>query len=224
MILDAAQVRRLYARTAKFYDLALLGFRPFGIERHRRELIGALGLAKGEVALDLGCGTGANFAELVATVGPEGHVIGLDLSAAMLEKSRTRVAREGWRNVELIEADLRDVAFPRANAAVATFALEMVPGYADVIERLAEALPEGGRLGLLGLKHPETWPDWLVELGVKLTSRFGVSRDYESFRPWEAAAETMDMVELRELMFGAAYRAVAQVRERPQPNRAAPAS
>lgn len=69
-----------------------------------------------------------------------------------------------------------------ASGVVATFALEMIPSYDHVIETVARALPAGSRLALLGLKHPEKWPDWLIQIGVGLNRPFGVSREYEALK------------------------------------------
>jgi ubiquinone/menaquinone biosynthesis C-methylase UbiE len=38
-------------------------------------------------------------------VGPEGRVVGVDLTDAMLAQARWRVERAGWRNVELVQSD-----------------------------------------------------------------------------------------------------------------------
>jgi SAM-dependent methyltransferase len=46
----------------------------------------------GEVVLDVGCGCGATSVELAARVGPSGRVVGLDISAPMLERARQRAA------------------------------------------------------------------------------------------------------------------------------------
>lgn len=211
MILNRHEIRKLYGRTARLYDLALLGYRLTGIDRHRRETIAQLRLKPGDVVVDLGCGTGANFAALVKSVGPAGRIVGVDLSEAMLARARQRIDRNNWKNIELIEADLLDYAFPpQMSAAIAAFTLEMVPEYDAVISRIAASLPGNGRLGLLGLKHPESWPDWLITLGVWLNKPFGVSRDYENFRPWEAVRRHMRLIEFKELYYGAAYRCVGQ--------------
>jgi SAM-dependent methyltransferase len=46
----------------------------------------------GEVILDVGCGCGATSVELAARAGASGRVVGLDLSAPMLERARERAA------------------------------------------------------------------------------------------------------------------------------------
>lgn len=136
----------------------------------------------------------------------------MDLSEAMLARARLYIERKGWRNVELIEADVTAYELPPETAGVATaFALEMVPEYDDVIRRLAASLRPGGRLGLLGLKHLEGWPEWLVSVSVWLNKPFGVSRDYESFHPWELMERYMRVVRFDELYAGAACLCIGEV-------------
>ena len=214
MILNRDQTKALYRRLAPIYDLTLWGYRLLGVSRHRERAVRALRLQPGDAIVDMGCGTGLNFPYLREAVGPEGRIVGVDLSGAMLEKARARAERHGWQNVELIEADLTEYAFPEnLGGALATFALEMVPEYDAVIRRVASALPAGKRLVLFGLKHPERWPDWLVRLGLWLNKPFGVSREYEAFRPWESLRQHMVEVEHQEFYAGAAYLSVGEVED-----------
>jgi SAM-dependent methyltransferase len=55
----------------------------------------------GERVLDIGCGAGQTTFLLAAAVGPNGRVTGVDISTPLLEKARTRVAK----NVEFVKAD-----------------------------------------------------------------------------------------------------------------------
>ena len=71
-------------------------------ERRRRLLV----QARGRV-LEVGAGTGANLPLLIERVGSEGQVCAVDYSKGMLAKARAKVAKAGWTNVELIEADAR---------------------------------------------------------------------------------------------------------------------
>lgn len=205
-ILDAGEVQRLYDRRASHYDVLTLAFRVLGFGRHQRRVVAELGLSTDATVVDLCCGTGVNLKELSSAVGSRGTVIGVDLSEGMLAEAKERVRAAGLRNVQLVHADVREYQLPDETAAVlSTFGLEMVPAYDEVIEGLAERLPLGGRIGLLGLKHPDSWPEWLVEAGVVATKPFGVSRDYEDFRPWVAADRHFDRRSFREHLSGAAY-------------------
>lgn len=211
MILSKEEVRRLYRRTAAFYDAAVWLYRLVGTGRHRPHAVAALQLRPGDTVVDMGCGTGLNLHLLRAAVGPGGRVVGVDLTDAMLERARRRIERAGWDNVEVVEADLAGYAFPLdMKGAVATFALEMVPEYDAVIRRVAANLPPGRRLAVYGLKHPERWPRWLVRLGVWLNRPFGVSHEYAALRPWESVRRHMREVEHREFYAGAAYLSVGE--------------
>jgi demethylmenaquinone methyltransferase/2-methoxy-6-polyprenyl-1,4-benzoquinol methylase len=211
MILSKEEAKHVYRRTARFYDLALWVYRLFGTGRHRRQAVHALHLQPGDTVVDMGCGTGLNFRLLQKAVGPEGRIVGVDLTDAMLDRARHRIQKAGWQNIELVEADLATYTFPPGmNAALATFALEMVPEYDAVIRRVAETLPLCGRLAVYGLKHPERWPDWLIRLGIWLNKPFGVSRDYAALRPWESVRRHMKEVRHKEFFFGAAYLSVGE--------------
>ena len=219
MVLNRDEVRELYRRTARFYDLALSLAGPLGVGRWRRETIRSLGLRPGDTVVDLCCGTGANFAALADAVGETGRVVGVDLSAAMLRRARARVDRGGWTNVAMVQADVLDYPLPQnANAVVSTFGLEMVPEYDAVVERIGAALPRSGRLALMGLKHPDGWPDWLVDLGIALNRPFGVDRSYEQHQPWLSVRSHMNELEHREFLFGAVYRSVGHPRDGHSPH------
>ena len=214
MVLSRQETKQLYRRTAPFYDVAVCFYRLVGVRRWRRIAVRALQLQPGDTVVDMGCGTGLNFSLLREAVGPEGRIVGVDLTGAMLEQARRRVRRAGWQNVELIEGDLATFDFPAdVKGAIATLALEMVPEYDRVIEHAAGALPPGDRLALFGLKVPEHWPEWLLRLGVWLNKPFGASRDYASFQPWESVRRHMREVTHRELFAGAAYLSVGIVEE-----------
>ena len=211
MILDSEQVARLYRRLAPFYDPVVVPLEWLGTRRYRARAVRSLGLRPGGVVLDLGCGTGLNMVLLHHAVGAEGRVVCVDLSVEMLSRARRRAERHGFVNVELVQADLATYRPPAAcDGALATFALEVVPEYGDVVRRVATALSDRGRLTVYGLKHPERWPAWLVQLGVWITAPFGVSRAYETFRPYEAVREHLSEVEYREFLFGVGYLCVGE--------------
>ncbi len=211
MILDSEQVKRLYQRIAPIYDLMAIPLEWLGACRHRVQAVHLLKLQAGGIVADLGCGTGLNLPLLHEAVGPGGRIICVDLSPDMLSRARRRAKRRGIRNVEWIQADLATYRLPPAiDGALATFSLEMVPEYDVIISRVAASLSNNGRLAVYGLKHPERWPDWLVQLGVWITSPFGVSREYETFRPYAAVFEHLSKVEYREFLFGTAYLCVGK--------------
>jgi SAM-dependent methyltransferase len=65
------------------------------------------GLRPGMRVADVGCGVGMVTRLLAELAGPEGHVVGIDASAAQLDQARERVAARG-RQAEFVEASATD--------------------------------------------------------------------------------------------------------------------
>ncbi len=213
MLPGKRQIRDLYRRRARRFDLSFLIFRlcGFRISHYRRRTVESLRLAPGDTVVDLACGTGLNFPLLVKAVGPGGRVVGVDLTDSMLELARRRVRAAGWDNVTLVESDLVACRFPaRVDAILSTFSLVLVPDYQVVIERAAAALAPGGRLALFDLKEPERWPRWLVRLVAWLDSPYGVSVEQADRRPWETLRRHLRQIRFREYYFGVLYLAVGE--------------
>jgi SAM-dependent methyltransferase len=104
----------------------------------------------GDVALDVGCGTGRALPVLAAAVGPGGRVLGLDLTPDMLAEAR-RKGRGGRSG--LVLADARRLPVPDAVADVVFTAglLQHLPDPAAGLAELARVARPGGRLVLF---HP----------------------------------------------------------------------
>jgi phosphatidylethanolamine/phosphatidyl-N-methylethanolamine N-methyltransferase len=111
----AASVQSFYGRWATLYD-GLARFTP-GIGRLRREAVAALSLDRGDTVVDLGCGTGANLPYLREAVGPEGTVVGVDLTRGMLARAQRLVDAAGWRNVHVVQGDATRPPVPGRVAA-----------------------------------------------------------------------------------------------------------
>ena len=119
--------------------------RPLGLAAMER-----LAPASGEQVLDVGCGCGDTSLELARRVGPEGGVLGLDISAPMLEVARGRAEAAGARNLAFHEADAQTAALPGGSDAV--FSRFGVMFFADptaAFANLRSALRPGGRLGFV---------------------------------------------------------------------------
>jgi demethylmenaquinone methyltransferase/2-methoxy-6-polyprenyl-1,4-benzoquinol methylase len=177
----------IYRKRAANYDFTanlyyLIGYPEW---RYRRRAIERLQLKAGDTVVELGCGTGLNFGLVQEKIGPEGKLIGVDLTDAMLEQAQQRVEQQGWENVELIQQDIAGYSFPEGvDAIYSTFALSLVPQAPEVIRRGARALNSNGHWSLLDFEIPEKWPGWLVEAMLLLVKPFTPTEEWVSRKPW----------------------------------------
>lgn len=186
-----ARIIDKYRQRAKGYDASGIE----ALDPWRREAVALLRVGRGDLVVDVGCGTGLNFAPLQEAIGPEGRIVGVDLTDAMLDQARQRVARHGWTNVELVQSDAAHYAFPgRVDGIISTFALAFIPECARVIGNGCRALAPGRHWVVLDMAWPAGWPLWLRHLLPVFPSlpAYGITADVVERRPWQAVQEAMD--------------------------------
>jgi SAM-dependent methyltransferase len=111
-------------------------------------LLGHLGLRPGERVLDIGCGGGTTSLMAGRPVGPQGNVVGADISRALVELARERAATHGAANVRFVVADAQTDALEGGpfGAAMSQFGVmffdDPLLAFANIRDRVAP----GGRL------------------------------------------------------------------------------
>jgi arsenite methyltransferase len=116
------------------------------VMRRRRLVREALAPQLGERILDVGCGPGFYAAELLERAGPEGSVVGVDTSEAMLGVARGRTegtASSDFRQGDATQLPVEDGEF---DAALSVQVLEYVPDATAALRELHRALRPGGRV------------------------------------------------------------------------------
>lgn len=148
---DADAARAFYDRWAGLYDRLATHAPP--VPRLRRSVVDALDPAPGDVVVEFGCGTGANFPYLRDRVGPEGAVVGVDFAPGMLARARRRIAAAGWENVAVVRGDALTPPVAAADRVLATFVSGMLPDPDAAVARWSELVGPGGGIALLDLAH-----------------------------------------------------------------------
>ena len=103
-------------------------------------------LTQGATVLDLGCGAGLDSLVAAQRVGPRGRVIGIDFSAAMLERANGGVRASGARNIALARAAAEGLPLPDESIDVALVngMFNLNPARTEIFEELARVVVPGG--------------------------------------------------------------------------------
>ncbi|TMK97777.1 MAG: methyltransferase domain-containing protein [Actinobacteria bacterium] len=196
---DRQRALEQYRRRARGYDRLA----PVTL-RLRRRAVERLLLGQGQTVLDVACSTGLTFGLIEDQIGPDGHLIGIDLSPEMLSQARERVAANGWRNVTLIESAIEDASIPEvAGAAVFVLTHDVMRSPEALGNVLAHVRP-GGRISAAGGKRAPAWA-----LPANLYLRYAMRRyttTMEGFdRPWRILEGLVPDLAVEQLLLGGAY-------------------
>ncbi len=139
----------------KGYDQASLTYDDYWLSVASgpiNELFDHLNIDPRARALDCGCGTGYSMTILSERVGPDGKVLGIDLSAGMIRQAKRRIQDLGYSNIELRVADVLEElqTLPAASydIAVLTWLIGYV-GCEEIFPLLKRALKSDGRIGFV---------------------------------------------------------------------------
>jgi SAM-dependent methyltransferase len=116
-------------------------------EAGTRRLLAGSGLRRGMRVADLGCGVGMVTALLADLVGPRGHVVAIDASAAQLAQARQRLG-PGGTHVRFVEASATATGLPPASfdLVYCRFLLIHLPEPQRALREMHALLKPGGIL------------------------------------------------------------------------------
>lgn len=191
-----------YRNYAKTYDREQT--RNSSAEANRRRVIDLLQLQPGNVVLDVGCGTGLNFPGLEEAVGPEGRIIGIDLSPDMLAHARDRITEHGWQNVTLIESAIDAAQIPLDVDALLFCMTHDILQTPAALENVFRHTKPGARVASLGYKWAPWWTGpW--NYFIWNFTRYAITTREGFGKPWRLLPRFVPDLRVETMSLGSMY-------------------
>jgi phosphatidylethanolamine/phosphatidyl-N-methylethanolamine N-methyltransferase len=138
--MNQQSIETVYNKYSAVYD------KIFGLvyENGRNEAVKMISLNGEEKILEIGVGTGISLTKYPRTVG----IVGIDLSAEMLEKAKARVDKYALKNVELKVENAEEMTFAKDefDKVIIMYVLSVTPNPEVLLEKALSVCKEGGEL------------------------------------------------------------------------------
>jgi arsenite methyltransferase len=154
-------------------------------------------LKAGETVLDLGSGGGLDCFLASPQVGPAGRVIGVDMTADMLERARKAAKAGKYDNVEFRLGEIEALPVPdnTVDAVISNCVINLSPDRPRVFAEIMRVLKPGGRVMISDLVSEHPTPRFLVENTDALVGCLPVQEDQYLGLLKDAGMESVEIVE-----------------------------
>jgi demethylmenaquinone methyltransferase/2-methoxy-6-polyprenyl-1,4-benzoquinol methylase len=200
-----AERKPAYSERARSYNRDTATF-----QHYREAVVEALPLRRGQVVLDVGCGTGLCCGLLRDKVGPQGGVVGIEESPEMAAVAREHIAGEGWRNVTVVQSSAEDAEIAVAADAALFCAVHDIMQSPDALRNVMNSLRPGAWVAAGGGKWAAP-----IMMGVNAMVRMlhtPYVRSFDGFgRPWGHLEQMTEDVHVLEMAYGSGYIMTGQV-------------
>jgi ubiquinone/menaquinone biosynthesis C-methylase UbiE len=185
------RAERTYSSAADRFTAPQLSF----WDRWGSETVARTALEPGQRVLDLCCGAGASAIPAAHAVGPEGQVVGVDVSQALLELARRRADAEGLTNLELrcTDATATGCADGEFDAVICVFGVFFLPDRVGFTREMWRMVAPGGTLAIT------TWgPGWLEPAASVFWEAVRAEEPslYRGFNPWDDITDPAQLLDL----------------------------
>ncbi|GGC62758.1 methyltransferase domain-containing protein [Hoyosella rhizosphaerae] len=150
-----------YTASAQFYDAISFEWPVYGAGREAA--LKLMRLRAGAKVLDMGCGTGLNFGHIQHRIGPDGWLVGVDLSSDMITQASRKAHVNEWSNVSLATADAtrttaealcEALGGEKFDAAIATYSLSLMADWRAAFDTMVAACKPGARVAVVDMQVP----------------------------------------------------------------------
>ena len=145
---DKGRARFFYKYFSKIYDYVNPIF--YSLEM-RRKVVDLAEISRGDIVLEVGCGTGLTTEEIVARVGEE-NVVAVDITPEQMKK-----AVERFRGAFFVRGDAENLPFKddSFDASISAGSIEYWPNPVKGIKEMARVTKPGGRVVILAPRKPD---------------------------------------------------------------------
>jgi SAM-dependent methyltransferase len=156
------------------------------------------GLRAGQTVLDLGCGAGLDVFVARNEIGPEGWVIGVDMTADMIAKARENTIKLGFENVDfrLGEIENLPVRSDSVDVVISNCVLNLVPDKQRAFAEIHRVLKPGGHFCISDIVASRALPAWVKGIAEAYASCVSGALPRQDYLDLIAAAGFAD-VEVR---------------------------
>jgi SAM-dependent methyltransferase len=173
----------------------------------REVAVRSLCLEPGSRVLDVGCGTGPSFPFLVQAVGPDGEVVGVEISPDLAAIAKKRIDQEEWNNVHVAVGPAQTIALRGTFDGLLLFAAHEVLTSPEALDHLLAHLDKGSRIVAFGAKLSNSRRGRLLNPLLRLLTQslLPASSAPVDARPWRFLEDRTGKLHMEERMAGLLY-------------------
>ena len=171
-----------------------LGYAPADLDRIPAEAIESFagvgyyfhlaGVKEGETVVDLGSGSGMDTFVAALKVGPQGNVIGVDMTDAQRAKAERLRDRDGFRNVTYMKGYIEQAPLPSgvADVVISNGVINLATDKSKVFREAGRLLKSGGRLAMSDIVTEVQLPDNIVCNSTLWAACIGGAAQQDNYR------------------------------------------